>query len=220
MSISPQIVEAPAAVTFAAVKPPGRPASRKYTHTAETDAVIRDAYAQWIGKNDRKALTRARVTLGWPKHVVLKRGFDLGLSRIKEKDWSLAEIAVMEANCQYGTGVIRKRLAEAGFPRSETAIIVKRKRMNLTRAYDGYSATGLAKLAGTDIKWVTHMIDRGWLTAEKRGTNRSERQGGDIWYIPRESARELIFAHPEEWDLRKVEKWWFLDLVTDGAIFR
>lgn len=221
MAVAATIVEAPAGVQFARVGTDvHRGLNRKYFHTAETDATIRQAYALWIGKNDRQALTRARIALGWPKHIVVGRGAALGLARVKEKDWSLAEIAILEANCQYGIEPIRKLLVQAGFPRSGTAILLKRRRLSLTRAYSGYSATALSKLFGVDIHWVTGLIERGWLAGEKRGTERTARQGGDMWYITRASVREFLFVHPEEWDLRKVEKWWFLDLITDGEICR
>jgi hypothetical protein len=219
VSIQAIITEAPAGVKFDRVRI-GRPAERKYFHTVETDAVIRHAYALWIQDGDRKALTRARQTLGWPKHIVTRRGAELGLSRVKEADWTLAEVAILEANCQYGHDRIRKCLADAGFRRSRTAILLKRRRMGLTRAYDGYSATQLGKLFGAGVHGITQFIDRGWLAAEKRGTARSERQGGDTWYISRAAVLDFLFAHPEEWDLRKVEKWWFLELVTDGKICR
>ncbi len=29
---------------------------------------------------------------------------------------------------------------------------------------------------------------------------------------------KFVLKHPDEIDLRKVEKWWFLDLVTAGRI--
>jgi len=38
--------------------------------------------------------------------------------------------------------------------------------------------------------------------------------------IRREDVRIFLFTHLDEWDLRKVEKWWFLGLITDGRASR
>ena len=191
---------------------------RKWAATEAIDQAIRRAYQKLIAENDRQALKRVAAEIWWPKHAVGRRAAELGLSRVKEADWSLAEVAILEADTMYGYEMIRKKLREAGFERSRTSVLQKRKRMGLVRAYDGYSATSLSKLMGIDGHAVTGFIDRGLLQAVKRGTSRTEAQGGDTNYIAHAAVREFLFAHADEWDLRKVEKWWFLDLITDGAI--
>jgi hypothetical protein len=222
------IAEAPADVEFeadrggdenrrSAVLRLGR---KKYRPTEEIDGQIRAAYDAFVYGNDRRAIRAAGKAIGWPPHQVHGRAVELGLARVKEKNWSLEEVAILEANCQYGFSEIQKRLAAAGFARSQYAILLKRKRLDLVRAYEGYSANQLGTLMGIDSKGVGHYIEEGWLKAEKRGTWRTERQGGDTWYIAHEDVRAFLFARPEEWDLRKVEKWWFLDLITDGRICR
>jgi hypothetical protein len=193
---------------------------RKWPPTPEIDAAIREGYRRLVELKDGRALTRVARKTGWPKHRITKRGAELGLARVKEAPWSIEEIAVLRANTQYGYELIRKRLASAGFARSRTAILLKRKRMGLVGAGDGYSATALAKLFGIDGHGVTDWITRGWLPAEKRGTDRTERQGGDTWWIRKADVKAFVMGHPDEVDLRKVEKWWFLELITDGGIYR
>ena len=193
---------------------------RKWRPDAQIDAVIRHAYTLAVQGNDRQAIKRASQTLGWPRYAVIQRAAELGLARIKELDWSLEEIAILRANTQYGHLVIRRRLAEAGFKRSRTAIVIKRKRLDLVRAYDGYSATQLAGLMGIDAHFIVDAIKRGWLGGERRGTARTEKQGGDTYFIKQAAVKTFLFAHPEQWDLRKVDQRWFLDLLTDGEISR
>ncbi len=191
---------------------------RKWNATEAIDQTIRRAYQKFIEQNDRHALKRAATEIRWPKHAVGKRAAELGFSRVKEADWSLAEVAILEANTMYGYEMIRKKLREAGFERSRTSVLQKRRRMGLVRAYDGYSATSLSKLMGIDGHGVTAFIERGWLAAEHRGTGRTAAQGGDSYYISHAAVRAFLFGHADAWDLRKVERWWFLDLITDGAI--
>ena len=76
----------------------------------------------------------------------------------------------------------------------------------------------MAGLFGIDSHNVGKWIRFGWLTAEKRGTDRTAVQGGDIWFIHHEQVYRFVLGHPEEIDLAKVDKLWFLDLVTRGKI--
>jgi hypothetical protein len=68
-----------------------RGARRLYRHTSETDALIREAYGKLRKFGNRRALPALRQKLGWPKHVIAKRGRELGLARAKEKPWSAEE---------------------------------------------------------------------------------------------------------------------------------
>jgi hypothetical protein len=193
-------------------------ARRKKWRPSETvDEIIREGYRKFIEENNRHAIRRVTRVTGWPPEAVHRRAAELGLARVKERDWSLEEVAILTANSQYGMPVIQKRLAAAGFKRSRGGILLKRNRMGLIHAADGYSAMGLAKLMGIDAHVVMGWIGRG-LAAEYRGTTRTAQQGGDSRFIKREDAREFLLDHPDCIDLRKVESRWFLNLITDGRI--
>ncbi len=193
---------------------------RKWHATAETDAAIREAYRLLIQENDRQALKRCAVATGWPRHAVKVRAAALGLARVKEPNWAIGEVAILREFGHLGIEAIQKKLRAAGFERAKYGILLKRKRMQLTANHLGYSATSLAELMGIDAHAVIRWIDAGCLAAERRNTERTPEQRGDIRFITRADVKAFIFAHPEEIDLRKVEKWWFLDVVTDGAITR
>jgi hypothetical protein len=113
---------------------------------------------------------------------------------------------------------IRSRLAARGFARSIAGIQVKLNRDRIKQNLDGYSACGLARALGIDVHKVMGWIRRGLLSAERRGTERTDRQGGDTQWITQEAVRRFILRAPEELDLARVEKIWFLDLLTDGKI--
>ena len=65
---------------------------------------------------------------------------------------------------------------------------------------------------------VTNWIRRKMLRATQRGTDRTEQQGSDTFWINQNAVRDFVLVYPDEVDLRKVEKWWFLDIVTNGRI--
>jgi len=191
----------------------------KYTPTPYIDEQIRAAYRrQRLG--DRQALTIVSRRLGWPRHAVVRRGAELGVSRTKERPWLEAEEEILQRCGHQPLSAIQRQLSTGGFQRSLTAIRVKMTRLHIKSNLDGYSACSLARAFGVDTHKVVAWIRRNLLRAERRGTNRGAAQGGDIWWIPRNEVKRFVMRAPEEIDLARVEKFWFLDLLTDGRICR
>ncbi len=192
-----------------------------YVHTDRSDDIVRQAYRRFWEFKSRKALHAAAAKLGWPHHVVKKRGAALGLTRTSDnKPWSESEERILTANAHHGDEYIRKRLAEAGFHRTIAGIHLKCKRDRIKSNLDGFSGLQLAEAMGIDSHKVTAWIVKGFLKAERREMDRKPQQGGNPWWIHRREVRDFLFKYPDEVDLKKVEKWWFLDLITDGRICR
>lgn len=80
------------------------------------------------------------------------------------------------------------------------------------------SPTKVALAMGIDSHKVMGWIRRGWLRAEKKGTLRTERQGGDIHLVHTNELRRFLLNHPDEYELGPVEKFWFLDIVSGGRL--
>lgn len=156
-----------------------------------------------------------------PRWWVTKRATALGLvlPHKKEPPWTRAEEALMAKVPLHDVNKCAEIFRQHGFNRSPTAIMVKAKRLNLSRRYKAtFSATGAARVLGVDIKWITSEILRGALRAEKRPTKRLAQQGGDPWSIERASLRAYIIEHLGRVDMRKVDKFAFVDvLCNDGA---
>jgi hypothetical protein len=185
------------------------------------DAIIREAYRRLREENDRAATRWAREQTGWPKYKINRRAAELGLAQVKEARWDPAELGVLQEFGYLGVDALVRKLAAVGFHRTRTAVLLKRKRLELTaRHLAGYTGNALAALFGVDNHKVYGWIEAGLLRGERRETARTERQGGDSYWICREDVRAFVFQHPDEYDLGKVEKWWFLSLVTDGRISR
>jgi hypothetical protein len=189
----------------------------KYHPTPQTDYLIRDAY-QRQRQGDRSALKSVSHHLGWTRSAVCKRGAELGVARVKEKEWSDQEQRILAQFGHLAPTGIRRKLADAGFSRSVAAIQVKLNRDRIKSNLDGYSACQLADALGVDVRKVLKWIQQEALNAERRGTDRTPEQGGDIWWISDRSVRRFVLRYPQEIDLARVEKMWFLNLLTDGRL--
>jgi hypothetical protein len=131
----------------------------------------------------------------------------------QEPEWNAAEVAVLERWGHLTDAVIQRKLKAEGFYRSVNAIHLKMKRMHIKQNLDGCSANALVIAFGVDGHKITYWINRRMLKATRRGTARTRSQGGDTYWITHNAVREFVLKHPDEIDLRKVEKWWFLDYV-------
>lgn len=135
----------------------------------------------------------------------------------KEPNWTGKELQILGQNAYLSPERIQLRLKKAGFDRSVTGIVLKRKRLKLLQDLDGQSARSFALCLGVDVHFVTRAINAGRLKARKRQTNRTEKQGGDIYYITDQMAKEYILTWINEIDIRKVDKEWFVDLIANSV---
>lgn len=190
----------------------------KYQPTVKTDGLISDAYLR-LRMGDRSALKTVSHQIGWPPKAICKRGAELGLARCKERIWSQPEVQLLNQFGHLAPSGIQRKLAEAGFTRSIAAIQIKANRDRIKSNLEGYSACRLADALGVEVKKVLRWIRDGALKADRRGTERLPQQGGDIWWISDPSVRRFILRYPDEIDLARVEKIWFLDLVTKGKLY-
>ena len=131
----------------------------------------------------------------------------------KEPDWTEKELEVLERSAHRHPEVIQRHLKRAGFSRSVTGIILKRKRMRFLQNLGGYSAQAVAKCFGVDQHCITRWINLGWLKAQRRGHKRVPAQRGDYFYIKDKWIRDFILEYLPEIDIRKVDKYWFVDLL-------
>lgn len=190
----------------------------KYEFTPAMDDLVRAAYQQLRVHSDRKAMRNCAGRLEVPRWVVLRRGRELGLARTKETPWSEMEVGLLERWGHLTDAVIQRKLAAAGHSRSINGIHLKLKRMRIRQNLDGYSAYSLAEAFGVDSHKIGLWIGRNMLRATRRGTDRKESQGGDSYWITHSAVRDFVLRYPDEIELAKVEKFWFLDLVSGGRI--
>lgn len=188
--------------------------------TPQMDDIIRHYYDRKLRQPKLSIKRCLEKQLGIPGWRALRRARELGLSRTREKPWSRQELDLLEKNIWKTTDVIARIFRKAGFPRTPTAICLARKRRmgGVRQNLPFWSASQLALQFGVDSHQISRWIAHGYLRAEHRGTRRSDRQGGDSWAIYPQAVGEFVFRFPLEFDIRKVDQLWFMDLVADGAV--
>lgn len=201
---------------------------RKYEHlfTKEVSKQIEEIYSRPNAKKNSGyqgglGIKAFAATLGVPHHVVIHQAARLGLGRTKEKPWSMEEFAALNELAHYAPDVIARKFRERGLHRTRTSIAVMRKRRWAHKGAPYYSAHALTTLMGVD----GHTLDRVWIAKGIRfiakGTTRgkkNKKQGGDTKLVHIDEVRRFFIEHPEEIDLQKVDKLWFLEMITAGKI--
>jgi hypothetical protein len=189
-------------------------ARRKIAMTPALEETIRE---RWPGLTAKGAVTAFAEELGMPKHTLLRHATRFGLThqQRKEPPWSDAENALMTKVPLHSPEKAAQIFREHGFNRTATAIVVRAKRLNLSRRYkETLSATAVAKILGLDNKTVTVWCIQGLLKASKRPTRRLPQQGGDPWSIERADLRQFVIDQLASIDIRKVDKVEFVDLLV------
>ncbi len=188
----------------------------KYIFTPFMDAQIRAIYREGTtGKGEVRDLAKR---LNLPRWRISRRARDLGVveTHIKEPEWCEKELDILKRSAHLCPERIQHNLKKAGFSRSTSGIFIKRKRMRFIQNLEGYSASAVAECFGLDVKAITRWIEYGYLKASRRGTLRTALQGGDMWYIKEKAIREFIIANVGQIDIRKVDKYWLVDILTKG----
>ena len=129
----------------------------KYVWTPDRDEALR---ARYDGRVPGRAAEIA-ASFGWPGWVVKHRAALLGIARPKPAKWSQEEIDFLLEHTGTRTVLwMAKRLH-----RTTTAVVVKLKRLHLSRRIDhgGYGLLDLAEAFGCDHHSVDAWIRRGWL---------------------------------------------------------
>jgi hypothetical protein len=187
---------------------------RRWHYTPEIDARIRQAYEN----PTRGSINTACQATGLPKYILVRRAAMLGFitPRFKQAEWSRKEIELLKEYGHHTPQVIARKLKTAGYSRSVAAVATKLKREDIDRTDpDHYTGGQLARLMGVPSKTISWWINKEGLPATPSG-DRSDRQGGHAWKIHRQRLRGWIKDHGQLVDLRKVDRYWFLDLVFNG----
>lgn len=197
------------------LKAPGdRTTHQRRDYGPEMDERIRTA---WPLLKGRGAVSCLADELGVPRHWLTTRMIRLGLTQPhkKEPNWTAAEVALMRRVPLHDPERCSVIFREHGFARSATSIMVKAKRLAISRrTHETLSARGAARILGIDDKGVTALCISGDLKAGRRGTKRLAQQGGDAWAIEPTDLRRYILDYIERIDVRKVEKVAFVALLA------
>ena len=173
------------------------------------DQQIRFAHQQ---APTRGSVANLAERIGRPPWWVSKRARELGLitPRFRDPTWSEAELAIVAATEQFRPEATQRRLRAAGFERTISAVVVRRKRMGIRvpEPVGEYSAAQVAKLLGYEPAIGSRWVRLGLLGASK---------DCDEHRITDAQLRRFIAEHPLQVDLRKLplgNRPWFIELLT------
>jgi DnaJ-domain-containing protein 1 len=187
----------------------------KYLFAPEMDKEIQHIYS--INTDNKPRVINLAKKFNMPRWAVYQRALKIGAvtSSHQKRPWAEEEIKILENYARYEPQTIRKKLAKAGYERSTASIVLKRKRMRFLSNLKGMSAYLCAEFLGVDLHWVLNHINTGSLKAE---VIRRDREGKANYFIREKDLRRFIITNPDRIDLRKVEKYYFIELVANGAM--
>ena len=174
---------------------------KKYHFDQVSDSLIKERY-----DSRSETIDWLAQRLGYPEWAIKKRAQILGLTRTKEKPWSEKETAYLESNLhRLSMAVLARKLG-----RSVTAVALKAKRLSIRKTDEGYTARSLAQAFGVDDHKVVRWVEMGLLKASRRNSGKPR----DMYYISDQEVKRFVTTYPTQFDLRRVEQVWFIDLLA------
>lgn len=195
----------------------------KYKFTNEIDLQIRELYLNKVRLNKKNSPCPVKMfanKVGMPAWKITKRASELGVIPITGSGayWSKREIEILEESSDKSNITIQRRLRVEGFKRSTSAIISKFKKMSILRNRDGYSASSLAECFGVATRTVISKIKSGKIKAGHFSSKKAEHNIGNSYFITDKEIRKFIIEYIDEIDIRKVDKFWFVSLLTKKSL--
>jgi hypothetical protein len=169
------------------------------------DNAIRETYT--LGPTRDKVTALAKRVCR-PRWWVSKRATQLGVVvRVGDRPWSRLEIQILDIHVHKSLRIIQRELKKSGFHRTEGSISHKRSKLDLLPRNDQslYHSRQLAGLMGVNEKLIVKWINGGMLKAKK--------SGGGQWQIRDRDIKQFILEYTAVFDIRRVDKFWFVDLL-------
>lgn len=181
----------------------------KYAWTPDKIEYVRANYDSRIKGRVKEIADR----FAWPEWVIRKRATELRLTRLNplEHAWTPAEDAVLDKWAgRRSTYWISQQLPG----RTHTAVVMRFKRREISRAFDGYTARSLATAMGVDHRAISRWVSLGLLKPVDRRADASH-----PWQFTHSAVRTFVKRNPTAFHLDKVDQTWFLALVFGDTAF-
>lgn len=196
----------------------GRREKRVYPQNDRVDEAIRRVYT---GAPDLGAVKRLAVTLGRSRGWVASRARALGLvvPRFKSPAWTDEELAALRRNAGMHPARMVRLLQRAGYTRSQTAVIEKRKELRIRpEPNDDYSMEQLCEGFGVTRDTVRRWLERGWLVGERQRGQRGSADAAPAdtatWRFSERQVRRFIVDNVGVIDFRKLDRHWLVAVLT------
>lgn len=160
-------------------------------------------------------LDELQQRLSVPRYIVKRWASQLGVTYGPgRKRWKPEDVEYLEKHFQRDRAEgIAKRL---GY--TVEAVRNKAYSLDLTQRHDeGYTLAAVCDGFGVTHGTAKRWIDQGWLKGERRLNHASN----DPWTFTPENIRAFIRDHPLDFNLKRVDQLWFLDVCLDlGSLSR
>lgn len=184
-----------------------------YVQSDLVDHQILQAYATGKPGEIKSLSQRLGRNYGW----IRWRAVHLGCRpmRLKEPDWCAEELAILARMEGIGPYSAQRALKRAGYVRGINAVYERmRRKMHLDLHEDGQMTLNSVAIA----LHVDHKVVGRW--ADKHGLKTSKRMSYDgnthpARWVSRAELRRFIRDNPVLVDIRKADKFWLIDLLTE-----
>jgi hypothetical protein len=198
--------------------------------TSSADTILRDAYRDnRYGSNCLKRAARELTRRGFSAtpSSILRRAVCLGLTVVRERyRWSREELDVLEHVAHLSVEHIQKKLAPLappGVKRTRAAIIRQIHENRLRTNLDGLNHEHLANALGIAVETLHKYRIEGLIKSHGRleSLDLHKMTGPKItlrapWFYSNEEIRRFVCLNPNLFNLGRVAKEWFIDLLRDG----
>ena len=193
--------------------PPGWMPPKKGTKFPITPRMHEQIRLAYQTNTDKGAIRALAKRLGLPRWRVTRYAISQCwvMKRKKEPLWTDKEVAIMKKWAYLSPEGIRLKLKAAGYSRTATAIAIKRRTSKARSQISGESASSLAACMGVGKHVILRAIREGKIKAQS-GCNRSGRY--QTYHIKQKDIRRYLIDYISEVDVRKVDKYWFVDTLT------
>jgi hypothetical protein len=170
---------------------------KKYPWTAGQEKLLREAYQMCTRRPELSAaLDRLARQFGYPKRALKDRARTLAIGVfVNRRLWTRKEDDFLREHCGTRSAESMRKTLKRSYCSVAGRIQVLKLQQRVTA---GYSNDDLCYCFGVSDATVRRWFAARWLVP-KPGSGR----------VPEHQIRPFIFAHPREFDLRRVDQAWF-----------
>jgi excisionase family DNA binding protein len=128
--------------------------------------------------------------------------------------WTDKEIELLRYNRRLSNKRIQQKLQEDGYQKSLRSIKYQKHKLRLKSQINGMTLQQAADCLGITRTFLRKLIRAGKLKAKPRGSDRTEKQNGDYWYIKDKDIKSLLVNYTASIDFSKIDKYWLVDVLT------
>jgi len=174
--------------------------------------IIQKTYAEGTGNGEIKALAkRMRVPRTKITNLARAHGW-IPRRRCSDHYWSPEELAVVESMPEHSPSAVYDEMVRRGYNRPISGIEVQRAKLRVMSMRENMTANDMALCLGVESHAVLRAIKTGKIAAKKAPGYEKK------YMIKPKAARRYIIDCLPEIDFRKIDKYWLVDLLTDGKM--